>query len=111
MHTPDAAQQILPEMANQNLKKVNIWCVDEGVLPPTTPINPLLGGNVQKNGALFNCQSIYACFGITSLELNMTPGVLLEPYMNQGNQGVAETPIVSKGLKYAHIRFLFSSFR
>ena len=28
----------------------------------------------------------------------MVPGVLLEPYMNQGDQGVAETPIVSKGL-------------
>ena len=33
-----------------------------------------------------------------SLELNMVPGVLLEPYMSQGDQGVAETPIVSKGL-------------
>ena len=29
----------------------------------------------------------------------MVPGVLLEPYMSQGDQGVAETPIVSKGLK------------
>ena len=28
----------------------------------------------------------------------MVPGVLLEPYMTQGDQGVAETPIVSKGL-------------
>ena len=28
----------------------------------------------------------------------MVPGVLLEPYMSQGDQGVAETPIVSKGL-------------
>ena len=28
----------------------------------------------------------------------MAPGVLLEPYMSQGGQGVAETPIVSKGL-------------
>ena len=48
MHTPDATQQILSEMANQNLKKVNFWCVDEGVLPPMTPINPYLGGNVWK---------------------------------------------------------------
>ena len=45
MHTPDAAQQILSEMANQNLKKVNFWCVDEGALPPMTPINPYLGGS------------------------------------------------------------------
>ena len=52
----------------------------------------------EKNGPLFNCQSIYAHFGITSLELNMAPGVLLEPYMSQGGQGVAETPLVSKGL-------------
>ena len=29
----------------------------------------------------------------------MVPGVLLEPYMSQGDQGVAETPIVSKGLR------------
>ena len=38
-------------------------------------------------------------FGMTSLELNMAPGVLLEPYMSQGGQGVTETPIVSKGLR------------
>ena len=54
----------------------------------------------EKNGPLFNCQSIYTCFGITSLEVNMTPGVLLEPYMSQGVQGVAETPIVSKVIWY-----------
>ena len=84
MHTPDATQQILSEMANQNLKQVNFWCVNEGALLPMTPINPYLGGNAQKKGPLFNCQSIYTCFGITSLELNMAPGVLLEPYMNQG---------------------------
>ena len=46
MHTPDAAQQILSEMSNPNLKKVNFWCVNEGMLPPMTPINPYLGGNV-----------------------------------------------------------------
>ena len=40
---------------------------------------------------------------ITSLELNMAPGVLLEPYMSQGGQGVAETPIVSKGLRDNHV--------
>ena len=28
----------------------------------------------------------------------MVPGALLEPYMSQGGQGVAETPIVLKGL-------------
>ena len=28
------------------------------------------------------------------LELNMVPGVLLEPYKSQGDHGVAETPIV-----------------
>ena len=47
MHTPDADQQILSEMANQNLKKVNFWCV---VLPPTTPDNPYLRRNAQKMG-------------------------------------------------------------
>ena len=74
MHTPDADQQILLEMANQNSKKVNFWCVDEGVLPPMTPINPYLGGTHEKNGPLFNCQSIYAHFGITSLQQNMALG-------------------------------------
>ena len=59
---------------------------------------------MKKNGPLFNCQTIYACFGITSLELNMAPGVLIEPYMSQGSQGVVETPIVLKGLKVQYIR-------
>ena len=55
MHTPDATQQILSEMANQKLrKKVNFWCVDKGALPPTTPVNLYLGGKcVKKNGPLF----------------------------------------------------------
>ena len=53
MHTPDADQQILLEMANQNLKKVNFWCVDEGALAPMTPVNPYLAGNTWKNEPLF----------------------------------------------------------
>ena len=74
--------------------------MDEGVLPPTTPINPYLGGNMhEKNEPLFTCLFIYAHFVNLILELNMVPGVLLEPYMSQGDQGVAETPIVSKGLR------------
>ena len=98
MHTPDAIQQILSEIANWNLKNVKIWGTDEGVLPPMTPVNPYLGGNVRKKWATFYCLFIYAHFGNLILELNMVPGVLLEPYMSQGDQGVAETPIVSKGL-------------
>ena len=46
-------QQILSEMSNQNLKKVNFWCVDEGALPPTTPINPYLEGNAWKKWGHF----------------------------------------------------------
>ena len=42
----------------------------------------------------------YAHIGSLSLQLNMVPGVLLEPYMSQGGQGVAETPIVLKGLTW-----------
>ena len=34
MYTPDTAQQILSKMTNQNLKKVNFWCVDKGALLP-----------------------------------------------------------------------------
>ena len=97
MHTPDAAQQILSEMANQNFKKVNFWCVDEGAVPPMTPVNPYLGGNVQKNGPLFNCQSTYTHFGITSLELNMVPEVLLEPYMSQGGRVSQRHLLYQKG--------------
>ena len=58
MHTPDVTQQILLEMANRNLRNVKFWCMDEGVLPPVTPINPYLGGNAHKNEPLFNCLSI-----------------------------------------------------
>ena len=52
----------------------------------------------KKNEPLFTCLFIYSHFGNLILELNMVPGVLLESYMSQGDQGVAETPIVSKGL-------------
>ena len=37
MHTPDAIQQILSEIANWNLKNVKFWGMDKGALPPTTP--------------------------------------------------------------------------
>ena len=74
--------------------------MDKGALPPMTPVNPYLGGNARKkNEPLFTCLFIYAHFGKLILELNMVAGVLLEPYMSQGDQGVAETPIVSKGLR------------
>ena len=70
-----------------------------------TPVNPYLGGNVHgKNEPLFTCLFIYAHFGNLILELNMVPGVLLEPYMSQGDQGVAETPIVLKGLTNTGLR-------
>ena len=58
----------------------------------------------KKYEPLFTCLFIYAHFGNLILELNMVPGVLLEPYMSQGDQGVAETPIVSKGLKEGKYR-------
>ena len=77
---------------------MSICGMDEGALPPMTPVNPYLGGTREKNEPLFTCLFIYAHFGNLILELNMVPGVLLEPYMSQGDQGVAETPIVSKGL-------------
>ena len=46
--TPDVTQEILSEIANQNLKNIKFWCMDQGALPPVTPINPYLGGNMQK---------------------------------------------------------------
>ena len=98
MHTPDVTQQILSEIANQNLKNVKFWCMDEGALPPVTPINPYSGEMHEKNEPFFTCLFIYTHFGSLSFELNMVPAVLLELYMSQGGQGIAETPIVSKGL-------------
>ena len=44
------AQQILSEMANQNLEKVNFWCVDEGVLPIWPPLIPIYGVMHEKDG-------------------------------------------------------------
>ena len=99
MHTPDVIQQILSEIANWNLKNVKFWSIDKGALSPITPVNPYLRGNMWKKEPLFTYLFIYAHFGNLILELNMVPGVLLEPYMSQGDQGVTETPIVSKGLR------------
>ena len=48
MHTPGVTQQILSEITNQKLKNVKFWCMDEGVLPPETPINPYLGANMHE---------------------------------------------------------------
>ena len=100
MHTPDVIQQILSEIANWNLKNVKFWSIDEGAQSPITPINPYLRGNMWKKEPLFTYLFIYAHFGNLILELNMVPGVLLEPYMSQGDQGVTETPIVLKGLRF-----------
>ena len=66
---------------------------------PYDPVNPIKGGMHKENEPLFTCLFIYAHFGNLILELNMVPGVLLEPYMSQVDQGVTETPIVSKGKK------------
>ena len=53
MHTPGVTQQILSEIANWKLKNVRFWCMDEGVLPPATPINPYLGANAWKKKSHF----------------------------------------------------------
>ena len=63
MHTPDVIQHILSEIANWNLKNVKFWGMDEGVW-----------GGVEKNEPLFTEK-----FENLILELNMVPGVLLEP--------------------------------
>ena len=44
MQTPGVTQQILSEIANRKLKNVKLY-MDEGALPPATPINPYLGAN------------------------------------------------------------------
>ena len=77
--------------------------MDEGALPPVTPVNPYLGANAQKNEPLFTCLFIYTHFGCLSLELNRVPGVLLEPYMSQGGQGSAELPMVFKALNRCNV--------
>ena len=88
MHTPDVTPQTLSEIANQNLKNIKFWCMDEGALPSVTPVNPYLGGMYAKNEPLFTYLFIYTHFGSLSLELNMVPGVLLEPYISEGPMGV-----------------------
>ena len=60
MHTPDVIQQILSEIANWNLKNVKFWGMDEGALPPMTPVNPYLGGNAWKKWATFYL-SVHLC--------------------------------------------------
>ena len=62
MHTPDATKEVSLETTNRTLKNAKCWCVDEGALPPTTPINPYLEGRTQKNGSLFTCQIIFLSF-------------------------------------------------
>ena len=42
--------KIPPEIVVQNLKNIKFWCVDEGALPPVTPVNPYLGGGHEKYG-------------------------------------------------------------
>ena len=61
MHIPDVTQQILSEIANQNLKNITFWCMDKGAAPPVTPVNPYLQGSVWKNETLFTCLFIYLC--------------------------------------------------
>ena len=53
MHTPGVTQQILSEIANQKLKNIKFWCMDEGTLSPATPINPYLRAKVWKKWATF----------------------------------------------------------
>ena len=43
----------LSEIANWNLKNVKFWGMDEGALPPTTPINPSLGGDTWQKMSHF----------------------------------------------------------
>ena len=53
MHTPDATKEVSLETTNRTLKNVKSWCVNKGVLPPATPINPYLGGRARKKSASF----------------------------------------------------------
>ena len=63
-------------------------------LGPSEAVPPEIANQTFK---IFFCyQSIYTYFCNLSLDLNRVPEVLLEP---PRGQGVAETPIVSKGLK------------
>ena len=70
-----------------------------GTVPYYPRVTPYLRGNMWKKESLFTYLFIFAHFGNLILELNTVPGVLLEPYMSQGDQGVTETPIVLKGLR------------
>ena len=64
-HTPDATKEVSLETSNRTLKNVKFWCVDEGALPPMTPVNPYLGGGCQKMGHFLHAKS-YFCLSETS---------------------------------------------
>ena len=103
MHTLGATQWIPPEIAIWNLKNIKFWCVDEGVLPPVTPINLYLGGKAQKMGHFFLLQSPFLPFQNLISGLDMILGCPLSPNVSQGGEGVTETPIVSKGLRNSQL--------
>ena len=46
--TPMSPDVMHTHVPNQTLKNIKVWCVDEGVLPPVTPINPYLGEGRKK---------------------------------------------------------------
>ena len=92
MHILDSTQQILPEIDNQNLKNINFWCVDEGALPPATPINHYLGGTSKKSHFLLSthlCALLKSQFGAKYGTMG-PPRAIYEPR----GQDVIETSIV-----------------
>ena len=82
---------------------IKFWCVNEGALPPVTPINFYLGGRARKKWATFFTAIHFSTFLNLISGLNMILGGPLSPNMSQGGEGVAETTIVSKGLSTAEI--------
>ena len=86
--------------------------MDKGALPPVTPINPYLGGNMEKKMShLLHVCSFTDTLKALSLELNRDPGSLLEPYMSQGGQGVAEDTYCIERVKWNLLRFFEKVFR
>ena len=63
-----------------------------------SPINPFLGGGMQKKLATFIMLICISCLIKPHFWAEIILSSLLKPNMNQGTKDVADTPIVSKWL-------------
>ena len=76
MHIPGVTQCISPETANGNLKNGKLFCGNEGVLPPATPVNPYLRVGVPKYGPHFKILVTFLSFRELSFGMQFPFGAI-----------------------------------